>query len=269
MTFTDTHTHSNFSRDSQISVTEAAEGAMAVGLTGISITDHLDVGIPEGSVGDYFDISGQQSAIKACIARHGAHINIFSGIEVGLQTHCLKEIQETLAAHSFDIVIASVHLVNNVDPYCGDYYVGKSLKESYREYLEYYVECLSRFDHFDVMGHYDYISRWGPYKEKTLTYKSFADQLDTLFKIIIEKGKALELNTRSFLSRNGEPPPQFDPDVFGRYKELGGEMVTLGSDAHNTRRIGDNFGVYAAKLKQCGFRYLTHFKEREAITTTI
>ena len=269
MTFTDTHAHSNFSRDSSVSVAACVEGAMAAGLSGVSITDHLDVGTPKGSVGDYFNIAEQQTAIKACIAQYGARINIFAGIEAGLQKHCLKEIEKTLSAYRFDIVIASIHIVHHVDPYCGVYYVGKSLKEAYREYLEYYIDCIEQFDHFDVIGHYDYISRWGPYKEKTLTYKAFSDHLDTLFTLIIKKGKALELNTRSFLSRNGQPPPQFDPDVYKRFRELGGEMVTLGSDAHNTERLGDNFDYYAAKLKACGFNYLVHFTARKPVFTPI
>jgi len=267
MLFTDTHTHSNFSRDSTISVAQSVEAAMTAQLAGLSITDHLDVGAPKGSVGDYFDVVEQQAAIKACRAQYGANINLFAGIEIGLQAHCLKEIEETLSPHHFDIVIASIHLVNKVDPYYGAYYVGKSLRESYREYLEYYIDCIRQFDHFDVIGHYDYISRWSPYPNKTLTYRAFKDQFDTLFGLIIDKGKALELNTRSFLPRNNQPPPQFDPDVYKRYRELGGEMVTLGSDAHNTKRLGDGFHIYATRLKECGFRYLTHFQNRKPSLT--
>ena len=265
MTFVDTHTHSTFSRDSICSVAQSAQAAIAAKLCGISITDHLDIGSPKGSVGDCLDIDSQQSAIQTCIDQYGAQVNIYAGIEIGLQLHCLDEIKKVVSAHNFDIIIGSIHLVNQIDPYVGAFYVGKSLKESYREYLEYYIDCVRMFGDFDVLGHYDYISRYSPYKEKTLYYRDFKDQFDTLLQIAVANGKALELNTRSFLPRNGQPPPQFDPDVFKRFRELGGEMVTLGSDAHDTERLGEHFGYYAAKLKQCGFRYLAHFKARKPV----
>ncbi|MCL1974225.1 MAG: histidinol-phosphatase HisJ family protein [Bacteroidetes bacterium] len=267
MKFTDTHTHSTFSRDSIVSIPQAIEAAVKAGLAGISFTDHLDIGVPKGTIGDYLDINAQQATIHKSIQQYGEQIRIYRGIEVGLQAHCIEEIKKTIGAYRFDIVIGSIHLINCIDPYCGDFYINKSQKEAYREYLEYYADCLSRFDDFDVLGHYDYISRYSPYKEKTLTYRSFADQFDTLFKIAIEKGKALELNTRSFLSANGQPPPQFDPDVYKRFREMGGEMVALGSDAHTTEQLGCDFILYAAKLKQCGFNYLVHFKERKPAYT--
>ena len=263
MIFTDTHAHSTFSSDTVCTIPQAVEAAIAAKLAGISFTDHLDVGVPEGSVGDHFDIANQQAVIKENQQKYGSQIALYAGIEIGLQTHYLTDIQKAIAAHRFDIVIGSVHLINGEDPYVGDFYVGRNLREAYREYLEYYIECIRPFDDFDVLGHYDYISRWSPYKEKTLAYRAFKDQFDTLFRIVIEKGKAIELNTRSFLSRDNQPGPQFDPDVFKRYRELGGELVTLGSDAHDTQRIGADFTFYAAKLKECGFNYLTHFKERK------
>ena len=268
MTFTDTHTHSIFSRDSKCTIEQSVQAAIHAKLTGISFTDHLDLGTPEGSVGDHFDVVGQQSAIDANINLYQKQIGIFKGIEVGLQAHCMDEIRQAVAAHTFDIVIASIHLVNKIDPYSGDYYAGKSIGEAYREYLEYYITCIQRFNDYNVLGHYDYISRYSPYKEKTITYRAFKDHFDTFFKIAIENGKAIELNTRSFLPRNGQTPPRFDPDVFIRYKELGGEMVTLGSDAHDTQRLGADFGYYAAKLKQCGFNYFVHFKERKPVFTS-
>jgi len=269
MIFTDTHTHSNFSRDSQITVKQSVEAAIASGLAGISFTDHLDIGVPQGTIGDYFEISEQQSAIKACIDQYGASIGIYAGIEVGLQKHCIEDIKKIISAHRFDIVIGSIHWVNHIVPYYGEYYINKSLNEAYREYLEYYIDCIRQFDDFDVLGHYDYISRYSPYTQKTLTYSAFKDHFDFLFKIAIENGKALELNTRSFLPRNNQAPPQFDPDVFRRFRELGGEMVTLGSDAHNTTRFAADFACYAAKLKECGFKYLSHFKERKPVFTPI
>ncbi|MDR2585420.1 MAG: histidinol-phosphatase HisJ family protein [Prevotellaceae bacterium] len=267
MTFTDTHTHSDFSRDSITTVAQSVRAAISSRLTGISFTDHLDIGVPQGSVGDYFEIGDQQAAIQECVLKYGTCLGIYAGVEVGLQKHCLNEIQKIISAHRFDIVIGSIHWVNHLDPYCGEYYVNKSIKEAYREYMEFYIDCIGNYNDFDVLGHYDYISRYSPYKEKTLLYRDFKDHFDTFFKIAIEKGKALELNTRSFLPRNGQPPPQFDPDVFKRYRELGGEMVTLGSNAHDTQRLGDNFELFAAKLKKCGLRYLTHFKERKPVLT--
>ena len=269
MKFTDTHTHSTFSKDSIVSIPQAIEAAAKAGLAGISFTDHLDIGVPKGAIGDDLDINAQQTLIQESIRQYTGQMHAYKGIEVGLQIHCIQEIKKIIGAHCFDIVIGSIHLIHCVDPYCGDFYINKSQKEAYREYLEYYVDCITQFDDFDVLGHFDYISRYGPYKEKTLTYRSFADQFDAFFKIAIEKGKALELNTRSFLPAGGQTPPRFDPDVYKRFREMGGDMVALGSDAHTTEQLGRDFIYYAAKLKQCGFDYLVHFKERKPVYTRL
>jgi len=266
MRFTDTHTHSTFSRDSIVSISQAAQAAIAANLAGISFTDHIDIGVPQGTVGDRLDIHAQQILIEENIPKYKGQIHLYKGIEVGLQTYYIEEIKQLIAAHRFDIVIGSVHIVNRLDPYYGDFYRNKSQQEAYREYLEYYVDCIRQCKDLDVLGHYDYISRYGPYPQKTLRYRSFPDQFDTLFRLMIENGKALELNTRSYVSRNGQAP-QFDPDVFKRFREMGGDMVTLGSDAHDPPRIGGDFACYAAKLKQCGFTYLVHFKERKPVFT--
>ncbi|MCL2502663.1 MAG: histidinol-phosphatase HisJ family protein, partial [Bacteroidales bacterium] len=226
MRFTDTHTHSTFSRDSVVSISQAAHAAIVAGLAGISFTDHIDIGVPEGTVGDSLDIHAQQALIEENIPKYQGRLNLYKGIEVGLQTHYIEEVKQLIASHRFDIVIGSVHIVNRTDPYYGDFYRNKSLQEAYREYLEYYIDCIRQFKDFDVLGHYDYISRYSPYPQKTLRYRSFPDQFDTLFQLMIENGKALELNTRSFVARDGQAP-QFDSDVFKRFREMGGDMVTL------------------------------------------
>jgi histidinol phosphate phosphatase HisJ family len=265
----DTHIHSLFSRDSKTPVESAIQAAISTGLEGLAFTDHCDFSVHEDHPDDFFDIEQHQAEIIELGRKYASQIQCCCGIEIGLQIEMAEHINAITTAHHFDIIIASLHWVYRQDPYRGAYYEGKSLKESYGGYLECLYQAAQFFQDYDVLGHYDYISRYSPYPKKSLRYKDFPDHLDSLLRLLITRGKCLELNTGSFRSRNGQQAPQFDPDLYKRYRELGGELVNLGSDAHEAARVGADFSYYAAQLKQIGFDYLCHYKNREPIFTLI
>lgn len=299
----DTHSHSNFSPDSSMSLQEMVAAASLQGLAGIAITDHLDLKTPDGDTRFTFDIAQQQQQIdtfrsnynlisqfdndsrpqidNASWLQNGNNLKsrndnyskpqngnnnfkIFKGIEVGLQSHNLEETKEFLKGYDFDTVIASIHFVDGVDPYYGGYYEGLTEKKSYRRYLDLTYELIVAYPNFDVLGHYDYIARYAPYANCTVFYKEYSDIFDSIFKYLIHNGKALEINTNTYRTRNGKTPA-LDANVLKRYLELGGELLAIGSDAHTPERFGENFSHYLKMAHDCGFNYITHYNQRKPI----
>ena len=259
----DSHSHSNFSPDSKIDIEIAAERISNLGLGGVAITDHLDLDTPDREPPFEFDIAEQQAAIDR-VQEHYA-IKILKGIEIGLQTISLENIREKLKGHTFDTIIASLHFVDGIDPYEGEYYIGKTEKEAYSRYLELLFSLIKEYSNFDTLGHFDYIARYAPYENRTIEY---SDLFDEMFKFLIYNGKALEINTNTYRTRNGRTPV-LDKNILKRYLQLGGELITIGSDAHTADRYGEQFPKYLTLVKECGFKYITHFEKRKPLPQKI
>ncbi len=267
MIFYDNHIHSQFSPDSRMKLEDAAEKASEMGLAGISVTDHLDLDAPRASDEFLFDIGRQQSAIEAVAARYH-DLKIFKGIEVGLQPGSIEKTREFLSDYKFDTIIASIHFIDGQDPYYGDYYMGKDYREAYGRALETIYQTAVEFKDFDILGHFDYIARYAPYSERNITYSRFGDLLDTILKYLAQEGKAFEINTNTYRERNSHTPV-LDTAILKRFRELGGEALSLGSDAHDKERIAENFKVYSEIALGCGFEYLVHFEGRTPFYTPI
>jgi len=262
MAIVDTHIHSTFSPDGMMTMEQAVKAATKKGLAGVAFTDHLDLMTPDDDERFRFDPAEAQHEIARL--REIYDIRIFSGIEAGIHPLSPAVVKEFLSHYRFDVIIASVHYLDGVDPYLGTFYKGKTLKESYGRYLEAMYESITALENFDILGHYDYIGRYAPYQDRSVNYRDFPDIFDTIFKYLIENGKSLEINTNTYRKRDNIAPPKADPDILKRYKELGGEYISLSSDAHNTGRIAEGFDYYTNLIKKCGIDRLTYFCDRQA-----
>lgn len=254
----DSHVHSNFSGDSQMDPKQACEFAINIGLGGLTFTDHLDIDYPEYDnifLIDFEKYCIYMNKLKSCYDRR---LKILKGIEVGLQPHVYDKSLEIINKYDFDFVIASVHIVDRLDLHKGEYTTAKSQQEAYSGYLNEVARVVKDFDHFHVLGHLDLIRRYGDYPIKNLKYSDFSDIIDDILTTLIKKGKGIELNTSGFRYGLSSPMPNFD--VVGRFRELGGEILTLGSDAHSTAHLGFKFGEMLEMIKQTGFHYVTHFE---------
>ncbi len=259
--FVDSHTHCEFSPDSRMKMADAVEKVKIEGLGGIIFTDHMDIDTPTQDRTFMFDPEEQQAAIDNLENREG--IEVLKGIEIGMQPQVLDQLDRYIGKSSFDQVIASVHFVDGVDPYHQPYYDGKNFTKAYGRYLDIIYQCITSYRDFDILGHYDYIARYAPYTERSIYYRDFPIQLDRILKFLASEGKALEINTNTYREKCGGVP-QLDTDVLRRFRELGGEYVSLGSDAHDLNRIGEQFALYSLVIKSCGFDTITHFKGRKA-----
>ncbi|NTV90463.1 MAG: histidinol phosphate phosphatase, partial [Clostridiales bacterium] len=151
------------------------------------------------------------------------------------------------------------------DPYKGVYYKDKSSKEAYGGYLLEILRMVEDFKDFDNVGHFEYITRYAGYDDRMLRYREHSEVFDEIFRKLIYSGRGFELNTASFRDKTGIKTIDFDTDILIRYRELGGEIISLGSDAHQPEYLGYKFGYFSELLKQKGYRYVARYESRKPV----
>lgn len=259
----DCHMHSSFSADSDTSMEDMIREAICRGLTGICFTEHLDPDYPPTPDNEIFelDLDGYRETLFRLREKYQKELQIHFGIELGLQPHLNSYFHKLLKTMPFDFVIGSSHIVHGYDPYYKEYFKGREESACYQEYFESILENLHAFSEMDVYGHIDYIVRYGPNQNKYYTYERYQDILDEILRTVIARGRGIELNTGGFHYGLGEPNPC--RAVIRRYRELGGEIITVGADAHGPEKIAYDFDKAAAILADCGFKYYTVFQSRK------
>lgn len=257
----DMHMHCHFSGDSEANPIQIAQKAYAIGLSGICFTDHLDIDYKETPGLFDLDIPAYKKEISNIQSEFTGRLNIGWGIELGLQPYLADKNSQVIRENDFDFVIGSTHVVKQVDIYYPAYYEGRLEDDCYREYFEETLKNAQSDVDFDVYGHLDYVVRYGPNKNQFYSYDKFADVIDEILRTLIQKGKGIELNTAGFKYGLGHAHPT--TEILKRYKELGGEIITIGSDGHAPEQIAWEFNKVPAILKEAGFDYFTMFKNRK------
>ena len=267
MITSDFHMHTAFSTDSKATVKSMVDSAIEKGLQAVCITDHYDEDFPfyeEMGEGAFtFDPENYFRELEALKNEYVGKIDIGIGIETGLQQHLGPFYKGMTETYPFDYVIGSVHVVRGTDPYFGEIFRENGDASGYQETFEETIRCLKNTDAFDVLGHIDYVVRYGKGREKEYSYEKFAPYLDEILRLVIQKGKGIELNTAGLKYGLGFCHPH--PDVLRRYRELGGEIITVGSDAHRPEHVAYDFGKAQEILELCGFRYYTEFHGRSPV----
>ncbi|ACL76275.1 histidinol-phosphatase HisJ family protein [Ruminiclostridium cellulolyticum] len=259
----DNHIHSKFSADSHMEAEEACKRAVEIGLSGLVFTDHVDYDFPDFDESFLIDYNEYFSFFHELKARWKSKLDILIGVEMGYQPQVIDEIENTLNSYSFDFVINSVHIIEHKDPYTGDYFIGKTQEQAYERYLQEILCSVNAYDNYDVIGHIGYAARYGNYKDKPIRYKDYSDIIDEILKAVIEKGKGIELNTSGLRGDLGCTIPGYD--VFKRYFELGGEIITIGSDSHYTEHLGHSFNEALEYMANIGFKQVAHFEKRKPV----
>ncbi len=263
----DCHMHTCFSTDSDASVRSMLDGAVKKRLRSVCITDHMDVDFPaDEELGEHpflFDLDEYFRTLTALREEYADRLKIRIGIEIGLQKHLGNTYREMTGRYPFDFVIGSLHLVHGMDPYYGKVFEGRSDREVYREAFEQTLECMDAVHDYDVLGHLDYVVRYGRHQAAEYSYREFADVIDEILRKLISSGKGLEMNTGGIKYGLGFCNPH--PDVLKRYRELGGEIVTTGADAHRPEHVAYAFDQAADILRECGFRHYAVFEKRSPV----
>lgn len=271
--YTDSHNHtSQFSGDAVMTAEELFVAAKTAGLDAVVITEHYEADYPHPLDRELiFDVDRYFEAFHKWQTSVPSGLSVLSGIELGYQPHLTETYKLLTSTYSFDSVILSNHLFRGKDPYFfRECYLGT--KEAvYGEYLDELTDMVQSGTDFDIVGHYDYISRYAPYADSKFLYEDAPEAANRFLSAVILSGKSLEINTRS-INKNiakGHANAWPDRSMMEQYRSLGGERVTLGSDSHDASTIGLLFAETSAYLYDCGFRELTTYVERKEIRTPI
>lgn len=269
----DMHMHTWFSTDSEACPRDMADEAVRKGLKTICFTDHFDKDDLEWGEEGIFDVDAYFVEMQKLQEKYAGKLNIRIGIELGLRTYLKDYYEELTKKYPFDFVIGSVHNVpykkdaeGNIlytDPAAEKLFTDRTDKEAYRLMMETTLENVRTSDCFQTLGHLDYVVRYGKSREKEYSYTDYADIIDEILKLLIEKEKGLEVNSAGL--KYGLPFAHPHPDVLKRYRELGGEIITIGADAHKPEHIAYDFAKAEEILKSCGFKYYTEFFEQKPV----
>lgn len=259
----DFHVHTSFSMDCLVPMEDMARYAMEKrGQKAICFTDHIDLDHPYKP----FDVDGESylKKITAVQSRYPA-IKLYAGLEIGYTKETHQRLVEKVQSVPLDYVLLSRHVVNGVDPvdiYC--YFSGKTRLQAYREYLLAVLESVTAFPDYDAVAHIGYVIKNAPYKKEEipLLLEDLPDIWEEILRFLAQNGKALEINTSRYEAML-DGIPGFD--VVRRFKELGGEWVILGSDAHAPAGIAQGFDACMARLSDLGYRYLAAFSQRKLV----
>lgn len=235
-----------------------------MGLTHMCFTEHMDPDFPypDPEEEGMFELNTDSYLYELARLKekYASQIQLLFGVELGVQPHLRRELSIYAKSYDFDFIIASSHLCNKKDPYYPSFYEGRSDEEAYREYFLSILDNLRAFGNFDVYGHLDYVVRYGKNKDADYCYDKYRDIFDRILETLMEKEKGLEINTGAI----GYGLKELNPctELLRRYRKLGGELITVGSDAHDPQSVARGFDRAAQILMDCGFRYYATFEKR-------
>lgn len=257
----DYHIHSDISYDGNVPFLELGRAAYLAGLAEICFTEHLDIPT-DGNLADaVLDMALYEAKFKSYQAV--APVPAKKGIEIGVYIEKIEDYLLFAEQHAFDFVICSQHNVDNADPYFIEFYDTHTTEETYSLYLKDIYASISAFKKYNVIGHLGYVCRYHDNLLKApFDMKTYGDEIEAIFKMVIEEGKGVELNT-SYLNHPVGPNPPVD--MLKRFREMGGEVVTTGSDAHTSQNVANAFPAAYALLKEIGFKYVCTFENMNPI----
>lgn len=255
----DYHMHTYFSTDSKESPRNHVLQAIKNNIEEICFTDHQDFYYPEVSFD--VDIDNYYQEIMALKDEFKDQITIKWGIEMGLDINCQKEINEVVKKYPFDFVIGSMHVYNNMDISLPTaFYANKTKDQVHHDFFKATLECVKTFDCFTVLGHLDYIVRYGPYDDKTINYALHQELIDEILLTLIEKGKGIEVNTSGYAVHQTCGFPNYE--IVTKYYQYGGRIITVGTDSHTSDRVGQHVDDVLNKLETIGFKDVSTFTNR-------
>lgn len=255
----DNHTHSRHSFDSSEELVNLCEAAVAQGLTGLAVTNHCDLG-------DFSLTENWPERLRACEVelqslreRYRGRLLLRMGVELGQAIHDLPQAEQVLTLCPYDTVLASLHNIRNTEDFFYLQAEPRDRRAIISRYLDELLE-LTRWGRFCSLAHLTYPYRYLGYDD-TPPIQDFEEQLRLLFTALAQSGKALEINTSGLYRR---PPQHLMPQLWEvrLFRECGGELVSLGSDAHTAAHVGQGLQAGLAVLREAGFRYQAFFEQQ-------
>lgn len=261
MYLADYHTHSVISPDAAQTLHELCAAAVEAGLSEVCVTDHWNLVTQPGELQtEPLDWRPSLAQWERCRDEFAGKLELRLGVEVGNGILDLAVCRETLSLPQLDFAIGSLHNMSGKFHHKGIYTAARKAKsrQEGEAILEDYVNSLGELadsDSYDVIGHVLYPLRYLP-KEFGLTLKPWWDRLAEAFKTAIAKGKGMEVNTTQ-----GATVADWAP-YLRLYRDLGGEVLTFGSDAHRVQYVGASIREARELAREAGFRWMTTYKSR-------
>jgi histidinol-phosphatase (PHP family) len=238
---------------------QLVQGAIDAGINEIAITDHLEFYIDK-SMMDKNRFKEYFIELDKCRQKFKGKIVIKSGIELGQSHYYIEGAKDVLSEFHFDYVMGSIHKIMADDMAHIDY-DQYTLDKACSAYFGEILNLIEQGD-FDCLGHIDVIKRYASkYYGVNIKLDKYMDVIEEILKRLILKGRGIEINSSGLRQDAGEPFP--GRNVVNLYKELGGEILTLGSDAHVFSDVGRDIDKVKAIALEAGFKYLTHYNERK------
>lgn len=260
----DMHTHSIHSFDGNDSCLSLCTAAADKGACVIAVTDHCDI---DGADIDVDALcTSQLDDLEKCQAALKGRIRIIKGIEIGQGIYRKEETLRLLDTYAYDFVLGSVHNLENEDDFYFLDYSQLDVNEVLGRYFDAVLE-LCKFGAFDSLAHLTYPLRYLARDGIDTDMSAFSDVTDEILSLLVQKDKALEINTSGLFMEIGDTLP--DISYIRRFKELGGKYVTVGSDSHYAEKVCSGIEAGYAAALESGFDCVTVFSEREPMLIPI
>lgn len=275
--FADYHVHTDFSDDSVYPMEDVVKDAIRMGMDEICFTDHVDYGVKEdwdsGKEIEYrdgepianVDYPRYAERIRQMQCLYGDRIAMRMGMEFGMQMHTIPQFQSLYDRYPFDFIILSVHQVEDQEFWTGDFQKGRT-QQGYNE--RYYEELLGLVEHYrdySVLGHMDLIVRYD--ENGVYPFEKVRPIVEEILKRVIRDGKGIEVNTS--YKRYGLADTTPSRAVLKLYQELGGRILTLGSDSHKPEHLGAYIKETKNLLRTMGFHEFCTYEKMQPVFHTL
>lgn len=271
--FADYHVHTAFSDDSIYPMEQVVQDAISKKIDEICFTEHVDYGIKVDwdSGKEIVYRNGEPCAncnyplymktIKQMKERYGNKITIKTGLEFGMQMHTIKLYEKLFSQYDLDFVLLSIHQVNDLEFWNQDYQRGKTQKEYNEGYYDEMLQLVKSYKNYSVLAHMDLITRYD--NDGVYSFEKIKNKITEILKIVISDGKGIELNTSS--KRYGLSDPTPCRDILTLYYNLGGNIITIGSDSHKPEHLGAYIQEGKELLRSIGFTQYCTFEKMKPI----
>lgn len=267
----DYHVHTCYSDDSSYPMEEVVRDAIKIGLDEICFTDHVDYGVKldregrsakelEGNVlnVDYPDYFREIDRLRQT---YGNRITIKHGMEFGVQTHTIPAFEKLFSGYDFDFIILSCHQVGDKE-FWNQNFQREHTQQEYNElYYDEIWKVIQKYKNYSVLGHLDLIKRYD--RQGNYPYDKVKPIITEILKQVIADGKGLEVNTSCFRYGLSDLTPS--GEILTLYRELGGKILTIGSDSHAPKHLGAHIPEVLEELKQLGFDFICTYQRMEPI----
>lgn len=269
----DYHVHTEFSDDSDYPLLDVVRDAANMGLEELCLTDHVDYGVKVdwdsgleipvrlGALMANVDYPKYIAAIEEARRLYGDRIRIKLGLEFGMQTHTIPQFEALFRRYPFDFILLSVHQVEDKEFWTQDFQRGRTQREYNLRYYEELLELVRQYKNYSVLAHVDLITRYDT--AGVYPFEELRPILTDILRQVIADGKGVELNTS--YHRYGLPDATPARAILELYRDLGGRVLTIGSDSHKPEHLGAYISEGMALLKELGFREFCTFERMEPV----